>query len=147
MTNMTPTSTPTPSLKPERIGLVRSPAHHVPLKPERIGLRLQKLPGWELLSEGEATAVWRGFRFQRSETAQAFAAFAAHLARDHGQRPVIAQSWNAVTVTLPGDGAVTESDLDFAERLMLLPVEMGEKEPQPAPESVANTEAPAAVAS
>jgi hypothetical protein len=38
-----------------------------------------------------------------------------------GQRPVISQVWNAVTVVLPGEGAVTEADLDFAESLMLLP--------------------------
>jgi pterin-4a-carbinolamine dehydratase len=118
---MTSISTVNP-LKPERIGLPAALTARSPLKPERIGQRLQKLPGWELLSgEAQATVVWRGFRFHRTETAQAFVRFAAEMARDHGQRPVISQVWNAVTVVLPGEGAVTEADLDFAESLMLLP--------------------------
>jgi len=122
MSNVTPiTSQPTGSWKPERIGLMQTLGVESPLKPERIGQRLQKLPGWELTGEVERTAVWRGFRFHRTETAQAFARFAAEMARDHGQRPVISQSWNAVTVLLPGEGEVTETDLDFAESLMLLP--------------------------
>lgn len=118
---MTSISTINP-LKPERIGLTQSVTVQSPLKPERIGQRLQKLPGWELLSsDAETIAVARGFRFHRTETAQAFVRFAAELARDHGQRPVISQSWNAVSVVLPAEGAVTEADLDFAEALMLLP--------------------------
>ena len=122
MSNVTPiTSHPRASLKPERIGLMQSLGVETPLKPERIGQRLQKLPGWQLTGEVERTAIWRGFRFQRTETARAFAGFAAELARDYGQRPVISQSWNAVTVILPGEGEVTETDLDFAESLMLLP--------------------------
>jgi hypothetical protein len=86
---------PTPSLKPERIGLTASQVGRSPLKPERIGQRLQKLPGWELLTEADAQVIQRGFRFHRTGTAQAFAAFVARVAAEHGQRPVITQSWLA----------------------------------------------------
>jgi pterin-4a-carbinolamine dehydratase len=127
----------TPSLKPERIGLTAALEAASPLKPERIGLRLRKLPGWELTigAETGAQVVWRTFRFQRTETARAFADLAARIARDHGLRPVIAQCWNTVTVTVPGEGGVTETALDFVERLMLLPqgASAVEKEPQPEP--------------
>ena len=139
MNDVTPIRQPVSPLKPERIGLTFSPANRVPLKPERIGLRLQKLPGWELTGDSESSALWRGFRFQRTETAQAFAGFASELGRDHGQRPVISQSWNVVTVTLPAEGGITASDLDFVERLMLLPEmsQVAESEPQPTPDAAA----------
>jgi len=120
MTSTQPIDT-TGSWKPERIGLTAALETHSRLKPERIGLRLRQLPGWELATGAEAEVVWRTFRFQRTETARAFAGLVAEMARDHGQRPVIAQSWSSVTVTVPGEGAVTEATLDFVERLMLLP--------------------------
>ena len=148
MTSAQPIDT-TSSLKPERIGLTAALEAQSPLKPERIGLRLRKLPGWELATGAETRVVWRTFRFQRTETARAFAGLVAELARDHGQRPVITQSWSTVTVTVPGEGGVTESALDFVERLMLLPAGFSketsgmessgmessgmEKDPQPAP--------------
>lgn len=136
MTSTQPIDT-TSSLKPERIGLTAALETSGRLKPERIGLRLRKLPGWELTSGAEtgAQVVWRTFRFQRSGTARAFADLAARLARDHGLRPVIAQYWNTVTVTVPGEGVVTETALDFVERLMLLPAGASaeEKDPQPGP--------------
>ena len=117
------TSRPTLPLKPERIGLTAALTSRSPLKPERIGFRLQKLPGWELLTGGDVEAVTRTFRFHRTATAQAFATFVARAADEHGQRPLISQSWNRVTVTVPGEGGVTESVLDFAEVVMLLPAE------------------------
>ena len=120
MTSRNPISTTSP-LKPERIGLTSALASTNPLKPERIGQRLQKLPGWELVTEPETQAIWRGFRFHRTGTAQAFAAFVARVADELGQRPVIAQSWNEVTVTVPGEGSLTDRAFDFAEMLMLLP--------------------------
>lgn len=122
-----PTTNP---LKPERIGATASLVASSPLKPERIGFRLQKLPGWELLTESQA--IWRSFRFHRSDTAEAFATYVARSAREHGQRAQIAQSWNEVTVMLPGEGRVTEAVFDFAERLSLLP-EGVEPTPQPSP--------------
>lgn len=118
-------SHPTPSLKPERIGLIGSLFGRSPLKPEWIGQRLQKLPGWELLTAADGQALWRGFRFHRTETAQAFAAFVAQVAAEHGQRPVVSHSWNEVTVTLPGEGGLTDRAFDFAEVLMLLPAGAG----------------------
>lgn len=102
MSNVTPIDNPT-----------------LPLKPGRIGFRLRKLPDWELATE--SGSIFRTFRFQRTETAQAFASYAALMARDHGQRPSIAQCWSHVTVTLPAAGGLTEAMIDFAERLMLLP--------------------------
>lgn len=127
----------TGSLKPERIGLTAALEAQSRLKPERIGLRLRKLPGWELATGAETEVVWRTFRFQRTETARAFAGLVAELARDHGQRPVITQSWSSVTVTVPGEGVVTESVLDFVDRLMLLPAGLSDAadEPQPGPVS------------
>lgn len=153
----------TSSLKPERIGLTAALEASRPLKPERIGLRLRKLPGWELTSGAEtgAEVVWRTFRFRSTDTARVFADLAAQLARDHGLRPVIAQRWDTVTVTVPGEGGLTESALDFVERLMLLPEgftegpseetsspeEKREKTPQPAPSSGDSNGDPAAVTS
>lgn len=143
MTSTQPIDT-TGSWKPERIGLTAALETQSRLKPERIGLRLRKLPGWELATGVETEVVRRIFRFRRTETARAFAGLVAEMARDHGQRPVIAQSWSSVTVTVPGEGVVTESTLDFVERLMLLPEgwtegpseetsTTEEKDPQPAP--------------
>ena len=117
-------------LKPERIGATAALVASSPLKPERIGLRLQKLPGWELLSESQA--IWRSFRFHRSETAEAFATYVARSAREHGQRAQVAQSWNEVSVVLPGEGQVTEAVFDFAERLSLVPEGVAPT-PQPSP--------------
>ena len=117
---------PTTHLKPERIGLTSGLVGRSPLKPERIGLRLQKLPGWELLTTADdSQALWRGFRFHRTETAAAFAAFVARVAAEHGQQPLVSQSWNEVTVTVPGEGSLTDRAFDFAETLMLLPVDAG----------------------
>jgi len=115
--------TTTQPWKPERIGLTAALTSRSPLKPERIGFRLQKLPGWELLTGADVEAVSRTFRFHRTATAEAFATFVARAADEHGQRPLISQSWNRVTVTVPGEGGVTESVLDFAEVVMLLPRE------------------------
>jgi pterin-4a-carbinolamine dehydratase len=122
---------PTTTLKPERIGLTAALAARSPLKPERIGFRLQKLPGWELLTGAEAQAVSRTFRFHRTATAQAFATFVARTADEHGQRPLISQSWNQVKVVVPGEGAVTDSALDFAEAVMLLPASQTAHAPAP----------------
>lgn len=128
---------PTSSLKPERIGLTASLAGRTPLKPERIGQRLQKLPGWELVTAADSQAIWRGFRFHRTETAQAFAAFASRVAAEHGQRPVVTHSWNEVTVTVPGEGGLTDLAFDFAEVLMLLPAgSQVEPRPQAQPTAV-----------
>jgi pterin-4a-carbinolamine dehydratase len=133
---MTVEITPTHPLKPERIGLTAALTARSPLKPERIGQRLQKLPGWELLTGPEVEAVSRTFRFHRTATAQAFATFVARAADEHGRRPMISQSWNRVTVTVPGEGAVTDSVLDFAEVVMLLPRDVQATQPQqPAPGS------------
>ena len=123
------TSRPTLPLKPERIGLTAELTSRRPLKPERIGFRLQKLPGWELLTGGDVEAVSRTFRFHRTTTAQAFVTFVARAADEHGQRPLISQSWNRVTVTVPGEGGITESVLDFAEVVMLLPPETRQMPP------------------
>jgi|GEM_PF-2710482 len=112
---------PTGNLKPGRIGLTHALVDRGSLKPGRIGLRLQKLPGWELATGAEVETLWRTFRFHRTDTAQAFAAFAARAADEHGQRPVISQVWNQVTVSLTGAGSLSDAALDFAEILMLLP--------------------------
>lgn len=111
----------TGNLKPSRIGPPQASVDRGALKPSRIGLRLQKLPGWELASDAGGDALWRTFRFHRTDTAQAFASFAASAAAEHGQRPVISQVWNEVTVTLTGNGDISDAALDFAEILMLLP--------------------------
>jgi len=133
--------TTTQPWKPERIGLVAARTSHSPLKPERIGQRLQKLPGWELLTGADVEGVSRTFRFHRTATAQAFATFVARAADEHGQRPWISQSWNRVTVTVPGEGGVTESVLDFAEVVMLLP-----RETRPIPPTPETPMVPTAVA-
>jgi len=143
MTSINPISTP--NLKPERIGLTAALPAASPLKPERIGLRLQKLPGWELVTAAETQAIWRGFRFHRTETAQAFAAYVGHIAAEHGERPVIAQSWNEVTVTVPGEGSLTDRVFDFAELLMLLP-QTGSSQNGPATELPSLPEAQPSVA-
>ena len=142
--------TPTTPLKPERIGLAASLAGRSPLKPERIGLRLQKLPGWELLTSADAPVIRRGFRFHRTETAQAFVAFVAQVAAEHGQRPIVTHSWNEVTVIVPGEGGLTDLAFDFAEVLMLLPADAGgasDGGSQPASPTQTTTQAPPAAVS
>lgn len=140
--------TGTGNLKPSRIGHTQMSIDRGALKPSRIGLRLQKLPGWELATDAGNDALWRTFRFHTPDTAQAFATFAASLADEHGQRPVVAQVWNQVTVTLTGGGGLSDAALDFAEFLMLLPPETdgGGSTVEPQPEApnpeVPGTEVP-----
>jgi len=141
MTSSNPIN-PSGSLKPGRIGQPQAMVNRGALKPGRIGLRLHKLPGWELVVSAESESLWRTFRFHRTDTAQAFALFAARAADEHGRRPVISQVWNQVTVTLTGAGGLSEAAMDFAEVLMLLPA--GETGPEVPTTPVPETPTPGA---
>lgn len=89
------------------------------LKPERVQERLARLPDWVLA--GIETGIYRVFRFHRTETAAAFAAYATQLGHEHGQEVEVTVSWNQVTVLVPARGGLTDAEFDFAECLMQIP--------------------------
>jgi pterin-4a-carbinolamine dehydratase len=87
------------------------------LKPERVQEELKTMPGWRLVSGGNALARTRKL-FQPGAAAQ-YAAYVADLAAVHGQPVILGVTAHQVTLTLqrPSRKGIDMALIDFARQL------------------------------
>ncbi len=90
------------------------------LKAERVQLRLKRIQGWKMLSEGKA--IDRIREFEDPQVAAAYLAFASQLARQAGQPLRVLTVGGVMVIALTGrtkgtDRGITHEVLDLAEQL------------------------------
>jgi pterin-4a-carbinolamine dehydratase len=90
------------------------------LKAERVQLRLQRMHGWKMQSEGKA--IDRVRQFPDPLVAASYLAFAGLLARQTGQPLRASVSGKTIVIALTGrskgaEKGITEEVLDLAEQL------------------------------
>ena len=87
------------------------------LKPERIQLELRSMPGWRLVSGGNALACKR--RFREAGAAARFAASVTDRAAAHGQPVILGVTGYQVTLTLrrPSRKGIDMALIDFARQI------------------------------
>lgn len=88
------------------------------LKAERIQLRLERLPGWELSSQG----IRRFRSFPSPRAAAAYAAFAAEVVQGQGLPAAVAFQGSRISLLLRGESdqgkaEISDAVFDLAEML------------------------------
>lgn len=101
-----------PALKKRRRPLIDR------LKAERIQLRLERLPGWELSTQG----IRRFRSFPTPRAAAAYAAFAAEMVEAQGLPAAVAFQGSRISLLLRGEAEqeqaeITDAVFDLAEML------------------------------